>query len=73
MVQELADRVDSLPAGWATRHNNAASTLRNRWRLIYEIGKIVALNFLLDCSKQNGFLHVQTPDDVQRKGAPLYR
>jgi hypothetical protein len=45
-----------------------APALRNRWRLVYEIRKIVSVNFFLDCGKQNGFLHGRTPNKVQRKG-----
>jgi len=57
MIQKLADRVNSFPTGRATRDNNALPALRDRWRLIHEVRKIVPVNFFLDCSEQNGFLH----------------
>jgi hypothetical protein len=57
MIQKLSDRVDSLLARRTARHDNAAPALRDRKRLIYEIGKTVTLDFSLDCDKQNGFLH----------------
>jgi hypothetical protein len=68
MVEKLNRGINSLSTGWASRHNNATTALRDRWRLINELRKIVSVNFFLDCSKQNGFMHVRTPDDVQRKG-----
>ncbi len=67
MIQKLADRVDSFLARRATRHNNALSALRDRRRLIYEVRKIVSVNFFLDRSKEQGFLHGRTPGGVQRK------
>jgi hypothetical protein len=73
MIQKLRHRIASFPARWTPRYNNAFSTLRDRWRLINEIRKIVAVNFFLDCSKQRGFLHRGLPGGVQRKGAPVYR
>ena len=40
-------------AAW---HHNTFSALRDRWLLVYEVRKIVGLDFFLDCSEQNGFL-----------------
>jgi hypothetical protein len=51
----------SFPASWTSRYDNTFSALRDRWRLIYEVRKIVTLNFFLDCGKQNGFPHNRTP------------
>jgi hypothetical protein len=66
MIQKLCHRVDPLFTGRTSRHDNASSALRDRWRLVYEVRKIVALNFFLDCSKQNGFLHGRTPSSMCR-------
>jgi len=68
MLQELAYRIDTLFARRTARDNDALAALRDRWRFVYEVRKIVSVNFFLDRSKQNGFLHGWTPDDVQRKG-----
>jgi hypothetical protein len=57
MIQELRYRVDSLLACRTARYNDALAALRDRWRLVNEIRKIVTLNFFLDCGKQNRFLH----------------
>jgi hypothetical protein len=67
MIQKPCHRVDPLFAGWTARHDNTFAALRNRWRLVHKIGKIVTLDFLLDCSKQNGFLHNGSGFEVQRK------
>jgi len=37
MIQELADRVNPLSTGRASRNNNALPALRDRWRLVYEV------------------------------------
>ena len=68
MVEKLAHGVNSFSAGRTARYNDALSALRDGRRLIYEVRKIVSVNFFLDCSKQDGFLHGRTPDDVHRKG-----
>jgi len=62
VIQKLADRVDSLLAGWTASDNNAAPALCDRWRLIYEVRKIVSVNCFLDCSEQDGLLHSRTPE-----------
>jgi len=36
MIQELLRRIDSFPARWASRYNNALAALRDRRRLISE-------------------------------------
>jgi len=41
MIQELLHRIDPLLTGWAACHNNATTALRDRWRLVYEVRKIV--------------------------------
>ena len=68
MVEKLAHGVNSFSAGRTARYNDALSALRDGRRLIYEVRKIVSVNFFLDCSKQDGFLNGRTPDDVHRKG-----
>jgi len=60
--------IDPLFAGRTARHDNALSALCDRWWLVHKIGKIVTVNFFLDCIKQDGFLHGRTPNDVQRTG-----
>ena len=74
MVQELNHDVDSLLTGWAASGNNAAPALRDRLRLVYKVRKIVTLDFFLNCSKQNGFLHVETPTLMcrGREGRTVY-
>jgi hypothetical protein len=68
MVEKLNRGINSLSTGWAPRNDYAFSALRDRWRLINEIRKIVPVNFFLDFSKQEGFLHNKLLTlDVQRK------
>jgi hypothetical protein len=57
MIQELRHRIDPFPARWAASNHNTAPALSNRRRFINEVRKIVAVDFFLDCSKQNRFLH----------------
>jgi hypothetical protein len=49
---EIGRRVDSFPASWTAQHDYALAALRDRRRLVYEVRKIMALDFLLDCSKR---------------------
>jgi hypothetical protein len=51
-IQELRHRVDPPFARRTSRYNDTASTLCGRWQLIYEVRKIVALNFFLDRCKK---------------------
>jgi len=67
MVQKCLHCVDSLLAHRTAWDHDSASAFRHRWRLIDEIGKVVSLNFFLNGSKQDGFLHGRTPDRVCRR------
>jgi hypothetical protein len=60
MIQELADRIYSFLARWASSDHNTTPALRDRWRFVNEVRKIVSLNFFLDCCEQDGFLHGRT-------------
>jgi hypothetical protein len=60
MIQKLGHRTNSLFARRTASDNHTLPALRDRWRLVYEIGKIMSVNFFLDRSKQNGFLHGRT-------------
>jgi hypothetical protein len=73
MVQELAHRVDSSPAGRTASDHYTAPTIRNRWRLIYEVRKIVSVNFFLDCGEQNGFLHERLRSSMCRGRERQYK
>ena len=66
MIQKLGHRIDSFPARGTASDNNALSALRDRWRLVNEVRQIMTLNFFLDCSEQNGFLHGRTPSSMCR-------
>jgi hypothetical protein len=63
MIQKLRYRVDPLLAG----NDDAFAALRPDSGIINKIGKIVTLDFFLDCSKQNGFLHSGSTFEVQKK------
>jgi predicted metal-dependent hydrolase len=45
MIQKLGHRINSLPAGRASRYNNALPALRDGWRFVHKIRKIVTLDF----------------------------
>jgi hypothetical protein len=49
MLREFADGVESLSACTTAGHHDSSPTLSDRWRLTYEIRKIVWVNFFLDC------------------------
>jgi hypothetical protein len=57
MVEKLTDRIDARPARGTARHNNAPASFCDGWGLVNEMGKIVAMNFLLNSSEQSEFVH----------------
>jgi hypothetical protein len=45
MVEELAHRIDALPAGRASAHHYAPSTFRDGRRFVNEVREVVAVDF----------------------------
>jgi hypothetical protein len=52
MIQKLAHRIDPLLASGTPWHNDALAALRDRWRVLYEMAEVVALDFLLNGAEQ---------------------
>jgi hypothetical protein len=68
MVQKLANRIYSLLAGWASRHNYALAALRDRWRVLYEMAEVMLVDFLLYRAEQFGLEHSLSWMERKREG-----
>jgi hypothetical protein len=53
----IGSSYSAVSAGRAAGDNYALSALRNRWRILYEVAKVVTLDFLLNGREQSEFLH----------------
>src|SRR5258707_15843826 len=59
MIKERLHGINSLSRAGESRHDHTLTALRDRWRLINEVRKIVSVNFFLNCGKQMDFCTVE--------------